>query len=701
MKEVSYFNRELSWLEFNSRVLGEAENPDNPLLERLKFLAISGSNLDEFFMVRVATIKRQIRRGGEIDCPSGISALEVCDQIREMVLSMISRQYNCLNDQLLPGLQEERLCYIDRTGYTDEQAKYTARIFSTEIVHTLTPMRITDEEPFPFTANLRQHILFTLENTGRALVQIPPILKRVYWLPAGEETSCFTFLEDIILYNAGALFPGYTIADSTIFRITRDADLSVDEERDEDFLDAMSEVIQERKQSRSIRLSVSYGESDLTGYLMQTLGLSEEDCYSHPGPLNLGDFMGLAGTAGFDALRYPPWTPVPSPTVPDEEPLWDSLKQRDILLHHPYESFEPVVRLLNDAAADPNVLAIKATLYRTSGNSPVVKALQKAAENGKQVTALVELKARFDEERNIEWALQLERAGVIVVYGIAHLKVHAKALLIVRREPAGIQRYVHLATGNYNEKTAELYTDIGLLSAEGMLTYEVSLFFNAITGYSSTQPLNLLAMAPASLKNKILELIRREADRSTKENPGLIMAKLNSLADTDIIKGLYKASRAGVKIMLNVRGICMLVPGRKKMSSRISVVSIVGRFLEHSRIFYFSNGGQEEVYLSSADWMPRNLDRRVELMFPIQQERVKKRVIGLLQTYFRDTDNAHLLLENGTYEKKSPKQGESPFSAQSHFQNRALKADPRKGSSIGKEFTVRRTPPGQPKDQSP
>jgi polyphosphate kinase len=474
--------------------------------------------------------------------------------------------------------------------------------------------------------------------------------------------------------------------------VTRDADLGVDEERDEDFLEAMEQVLESREHSRAVRLSVTTdGGGSLAEFLRGKLGLEQSQVYEVPGPLDLGALMELAQTPGFDHLRHDPWIPRRPAPLSGEEELWDVLKRQDVLLHLPYESFEPVARLVQDAARDPGVLAIKMTLYRTSGDSPIVQALEEAADNGKQVMALVELKARFDEERNIQWAQRLERAGVVVVYGIAELKVHAKALMIIRREESGIIRYVHLGTGNYNDKTAKLYTDLGLFTTNRDLAYEVGLFFNAITGYSAIPALNKICISPTAMKGRIIQLIEREAMRSTPDDPGLIMAKMNSLSHPDVIEALYRASQQGVRIRLNVRGICMLVPGVPGRSDNIRVVSIVDRFLEHARIFYFRNGGAEEIYLSSADWMPRNLDRRVELLFPLQNRTLLKRTRQILEAFFRDNVKARVLQPDGSYTRLKPENDEA-FRVQQYFAEQARIAADAEEPANRKEFDVRRRP---------
>lgn len=708
-----FFNRELSWIEFNARVLNEGLREDTKPLDRLKFLSIVSSNFDEFFMVRVATLKRQLQRGNMVSCPSGLSPSEQLESIRKRVLQLHSRQYTCLKREIFPALDEVGLVRLRPGRYSIEQHNFVSNYFETEVFPTVTPIRAEDGK-IPMSRNLSLMLAFLLrrrsstegekdagifsrddmvEGDGPFLVilEIPPSMDRILYLPGEDDTSPFTLLDDVILANAGMLFPGFAITDSIQFRITRDADLSVDEERDEDFLEAMELVLIDRQQSSPVRLEVRAGSETLKDRLMQVYGVSADDVYEFQGPLDLKALMPLSGISGFEALRERSWKGVWNVELPDDEPLWEDIAKRDLLLHHPYEVFDPVVRLLNDAADDPNVLAIKMTLYRTSGTSPIIQSLARAAENGKQVTALVELKARFDEEQNIEWAQRLERAGVIVIFGIARLKVHAKACLIIRKEAGGIRKYLHLGTGNYNEKTAGLYTDFSLLTADENLTLEATLFFNAITGYSTVPELTSLYMAPISLKDKILSLISREIERNSDTQAGRIMAKLNSLADPDVIEALYEASMAGVKIDLNVRGICMLKPGVKSLSENIRVVSIVDRYLEHSRVFYFHNGGDSEVFLSSADWMPRNLERRVELMFPVLQPDLKKRVIGALEVFFADTCHSYELQADGSYTEPSNTDG--GIRAQDRFRVLAEEraADP-DGDDI-KEFVVRRNPP--------
>ena len=699
-----FFNRELSWLEFNRRVLEEAMDPSVPLLERLKFLCIVSSNFDEFFQIRVAYVKRQILSGNQVNCPSGLRPSEQLDRIRKEVREIVDLQYRTLYEEILPGLASHGIRYLKPTEWDLKHLEYIETLFERELFPVLTPVRVSPGPSFPAIRNLRLYIAYLLQkepgvedgeegNERIALIQVPESFPRIVYLPSEEDKIAFTVLEYVIQKYGERLFPGYQVRDSFVFRVTRDADLGVDEERDDDFIDAMVEVLAQREQSPAVRLSCVKGSERLRDSIAAMVDLGLPDVYEIPGPLDLGSLMSLVSLSGFESLRDVPWNPLPSPSLPEDEPYWSVLSRTDVLLHHPYESFHHVVTFLNQAATDPDVLSIKITLYRTSFDSPIIQALEQAVRNKKQVTALVELKARFDEERNIEWASRLEKAGVIVIYGVAHLKVHAKALLVVRREGNTVRRYAHLSTGNYNEKTARLYTDIGLLTSREDITYELALFFNAVTGYSAIPNLRRLAMAPTGLKGRLLTLIEREIARTTKESPGLIMAKMNSLADTDIISALYRASQAGVRVLLNVRGICMLVPGVEGLSDRITVVRIVDRFLEHSRIFYFQNGGSEEVYCASADWMNRNLERRIELMFPIDQRELRKRLIQLLKLYFKDNQKASLLLPSGKYARKKPEKGD-PFIRAQHVLYHEMVALSRNSDKIEKkEFLVRRKQP--------
>ena len=653
-------------------------------------------------MIRYASLKRLERKKKNHVCPSGISLNELLNRIHERIKELVTIQYAALTEQILPGLREAGMYFLRPGMYSATQSKFVLNLFQNEIFSVLTPVKVIEGKRFPLAGNKRLYAAFELlpfnEAAGEreskvAVLQIPPSLDRLIILPDDEGRICFSLLEDILLSNAGLLFPGFAVQSAVLFRVTRDADLGVDEERDEDFLEAMEEVIVNREHSAPVRIEISDdGSPALRSRLVRLLHLQPEGVYSIHGPLDLHVFWGLVELPGFDRLRFEPWRHQIPVQLSNESDLWDLIGRQDVLLHHPYDSFEPVIRLISEAAHDPKVLAIKMTLYRTSGSSPIVKALEEAAENGKQVTVLVELKARFDEERNISWAQRLERAGGIVVYGIAKLKVHAKALLVVRREVNGIKRYVHLSTGNYNDKTARLYTDIGIFTSKEDITYETSLFFNAITGYASVPVLRKLTMAPIALKDRIISLIDREAERSSPDRPGIIMAKMNALADIDVIRALYHAAKRGTQIFLNIRGVCMLMPGIEGVSDSIHVVSIIDRYLEHSRILYFLNGGDEEVYLSSADWMSRNLERRVELMFPVEQDDLKHRITNALKIFFQDNRNAYLLRQDGRYLRLSA-DTETSLRAQAVFQEKAAVRADDNVSVPGKDFNVRRKPP--------
>jgi len=521
-----YINRDLSWIDFNARVLAEGLRADLPPLDRLKFLAIVSSNFDEFFMVRIAAIKRAQRAGAGVD-PSGLSPEEQLREAARRIRSIVQRQYAGLTAEVLPALARAGLELVRPGSYSTVQMHFLESLFLREVYPTLTPLRVEDDADFPTIGNLRMHAAFLLTNqdiqaeppTAKdciAVVQIPAALERIIWLPGEEDGKTrWALLDDVVLTWGYRLFAGYTVKEALLFKVTRDADFSVEEERDEDFIEAMAEVLVSREKSRPVRLSFSADSTRLRDELATRLGLAGDDCYEMPGPIDLRTLLELVSVKGFEQLREEPWKNCWPATLPEDEPLWDRIRQGDVMLHLPYQSFEPVIRLLQDAATDPQVLSIKMTLYRTSGDSPVVQALELAARNGKHVTVLVELKARFDEERNISWANRLEEAGVIVVYGIARLKVHAKACLIVRRESDGVRRYVHLSTGNYNDKTARLYGDIGIITANEDLAYDANLFFNMITGYSAIQSMRKLVVAPMNLKHRLIELIDREAQRSS------------------------------------------------------------------------------------------------------------------------------------------------------------------------------------------
>lgn len=654
-----YINRELSWLEFNDRVLREGLNVDLPLLERAKFLAIVSSNLDEFFMVRVAGLMQQRAAKVRRRDFSGLSASAQLARISERAHAMIAEQSEGIA-AVLEALEEEGIRVLFPERWTDEHREHARQHFIKEILPILTPLAVQDLDPAPLLPGLQLCVAVLLrrgesklaasERRRIAVVPVPTQLKRFVPLPA-EDGVRFALLEDVIASNAELAFPGCDVLEATCFRITRDADVDVRDDDAGDLLHAIEEAVLARRRRAAVRLEIAAGANHrVRKWLTDWLAVRSEDIYEIDGMIDATALWQLVGLEGFDKLRTPDWVPQPPRDLIGCDDLWEAVQDHDILLFHPYESFDPVVQLLEQAAVDPSVLAIKQTLYRTSGDSPIVRALARAGQSGKEVTVLVELKARFDEARNVNWARRLEDAGCHVIYGIANYKTHSKALMIVRRESGRIRRYVHLATGNYNDKTARLYSDLGLLTCDRDVATDVASFFNLLTGYSETVGWSKLTIAPTGLRQRFLDLIAREVQVSTPDRPGLIMAKVNSLQDADIIRALYKASQAGVKILLNVRGICCLRPGLKGISDNIEVTSIIDRFLEHSRIFYFRNGGHEEVYLGSADWMRRNLSRRLEIVFPIVDRNLRRRAIDILETYLADNVKARRLLSNGTYE---------------------------------------------------
>lgn len=701
--DYDLFNRELSWIEFNRRVLDEARQGSNPVMERIKFLAIVSSNFDEFFMVRIPSLRRAIKAGDVGRSKASEPPSETLRRVHEACRRTYAEQYQLWSQQL-GQLSDHGLRQVTPLDYSQEHLSFVREFYQKELFNVLSPVKVEEKRPFPFTGNLRMNLAFLIEplkavpgdeNEPKMIVlEIPPYLSRIVWLPETRGGRSFTFIEDVVATLAEQLVPGYKLIDKLAFRITRDADIPVDEEKEEDFVDAMNKILRSRLHSNPMRLEVQGGGEDLRRRLAAALDVEPSLIYSFNGPLNLKDLFALAGVPGFDHLRSPLWNSRRS--LPDDEDIWDLVRQEDRLLFHPYESFSPLVRLLTEAAIDPNVLSIRMTLYRTSGESPIVQALAKAAYEGKQVTVLVELKARFDEEQNLGWAQTLEQAGGIVIYGVAGLKVHAKACLIVRRESDGIRRYAHLGTGNYNEKTARLYSDFGLLTARPDYTHEVAQFFNAITGYSAISRMRHLIMAPHYLKGKLLSLIDGLTRQAKLGVPCRILAKMNSLADEDVIKALYRASEAGVEIRLNVRGICMLVPG-KAFSRNIQVVSIVDRFLEHARVFVFRAGETEDVYLSSADWMFRNLERRVELMFPILSPNHKETIVEALGVWFADNVKAHVLQPDGVWLRRIPGLTDSGVldeerRAQEIFHNRIEAEREIDRKAVKHDLVVRRRP---------
>ena len=742
-------SRDLSWVDFNERVLNEGLREELPLLERFRFLSIVSSNFDEFFMVRVAALKRVLNSEKQMAAdPSGLTHAQQLKAICEKVHSILNRQYECLSRDIFPGLAKNGLSLLRPDAWSVPQLDFLNSFFLAQIYPVLTPLRLEDGKPMPFIESRSLNAAFLLEHEPqpshtakrdgegsppdnpdaallggaeapggtppkelKVIVPLPSVIDRIIWLPDfnnmtandEKETLRLALLEDVIVTWGAYLFPGFRVRESMMFKINRDADFSVDEQRDEDFIEAMVEVLEGRGRSDVIRMVYSPGSEKLRDELAQRFSLESEYMYKVDGPINPVDFMELANVAGLEGLSEKPWKIYPSVDFSEETPIWDRISQGDCMLHLPYQSFDPVVRFFQEAASDPQVISIRTALYRTGGAipgtgassssySPIVRALEQAALNGKHVTAVVELKARFDEERNISWANRLEKAGVIVVYGLSHLKVHSKISMVLRRENDRIKRYVHLSTGNYNDRTAKYYEDICLFTCREDIAYDAGLIFNMLTGYSSVQTMMRLAIAPTGLKRRFLDLIEREASRAKNKYPSRIMVKMNSLTDVDIIKALYEASCAGVKISLCIRGVCTLIPGIAGVSENIRVISVIDHYLEHSRIYYFSNGGAEEIYLSSADWMTRNLEKRVEILFPIQDEKLGAQLRDVLGGYFRDNCQASFLDKNGAWTYLTPQEGEKPFRVQKEMLSSAAQASEKSGP-VKLEYTVRRSPP--------
>ena len=691
-----FLNRELSWLEFNQRVLDEAADPSVPPLDRLKFLAITGSNLDEFFMVRVGGLQMladEGRVGRTPDSeepaagpppgtdPAGMTPEDQLAAIADRCAKLVADQYALL-EELEADLADHGFVRLRPEELDTAQAAALENVFREALDGVLTPVGVTGPDDFPLVETGAVCVLVrlapaaagggegvgviksaanALADGGPRFAVIPCGRAAPRWLALpsarsgpGEGGRGFAFLpvEDAVAHLAGRFFAGQQVDEAVAFRVTRNADLAIREDQAGDLLRQMRRVLEKRREGDCVRLELAAAASDAaTAFLTACVGADARDVYRAPGPVDLGAFMKVTGAAGFDDLRAPDWPPQPPPLLDKTEPAFDVLSVRDVLLYHPYDGYEPVVRFVEEAAADPDVLAIKQTLYRTSSDSRIVAALKTAARAGKSVAAVVELKARFDEARNIEWARDLEKAGVQVIYGVRGLKTHAKMLLVVRREPHGVQRYAHFGTGNYNESTSRIYSDASLMTADDDLTADAVSFFNAITGYSQPQAFRELDAAPIGLRERVEELIDAEADRARQGLPAELDAKMNSLVDPSIIERLYGAGAAGVKIRLNVRGICCLRPGVKGLSENIKVVSVIDRFLEHARAFRFHHGGDELVYISSADWMPRNLDRRIELLIPVKDEKLKTRLGDILSLYFRDNVKARELRADGTWRR--------------------------------------------------
>lgn len=675
LEPSNYWNRELSWVLFNKRVLHEARDKQNPLWERLKFLSITASNLDEFFMVRVASLKDMVNARYTKKDIAGMTPSEQLEHLNKATHELVNMQYSTYNRSLCPLLLQNGLQIISRhEDLTREQGEYVDRFFQENVYPVLTPMAVDSSRPFPLIRNKTLNIGALISDRKKekkevefATVQVPGVLPRVIQVPCKGDKQAVILLEEVIERNISRLFLNYDIVCTYPFRIMRNADLTIEEDEAEDLLKEIEKQIKKRQWGQVIRLEVvERMDRKLLKILKDELQVEEEDIYYIDGPLDLTVCMKLYGLEGFEKYKDSRHEPQPVPEIQEGEDIFSCIRKQDIFMHHPYQTFKPVVDFIRQASADKEVLAIKQTLYRVSGNSPIIAALAQAAENGKQVTVLVELKARFDEENNIVWARKLEQAGCHVIYGLVGLKTHSKITLVVRKEEDGIRRYVHLGTGNYNDATAKLYTDVGLFTCKEAFGEDATAVFNMLSGYSEPLSWNKLSVAPLWLKDKFLYLIEREKEHAIKGEPARIIAKMNSLCDKDVIAALYEASYNGVKIDLIVRGICCLKVGISGISENIHVRSIVGQFLEHSRIFYFENGGKEEIYCSSADWMPRNLERRVELLFPIEEPELKKKAYHILEGELRDTIKASIMLPDGTYEKVD-RRGKEAYSSQDAF----------------------------------
>ena len=654
-KKENFLNRELSWLKFNQRVLEEANDPGKPLLERLRFVAIASSNLDEFFMIRVAGLKQQVESGIEKKDAAGLNAREQLKFISADVRKMVRLQYWYLK-KILGSMQDHNIYLDDVSSLSVSGQKWVESYFYNSIYPLLTPLTVNAMHPFPWLANRSLNLALSLQKVNGeikiAILPVPSVLPRIIEVPDQGVGKQFVLLEDIIKMHCPHLFCGYNIKDIVPFRITRNSDLLIDGEGAEDLLAEVEKYLRQRKRGEAVRLEIGKTKKPLLKeFLLGIFNMDEQELYEINGPVDVSCFMNMIDLPGFDDLRYEPIRPQIPSELKDAEAIFDVISKNDILLHHPYESFTPVVNFIHQAAIDPKVLAIKQTLYRVGGNSPIVHALAQAAENGKQVTVVVEVRARFDEENNILWARRLEEAGCHVIYGLLGFKIHAKMALIIRQEETRIKRYVHMGTGNYNDITARMYCDMSLFTADEKIGADASDFFNMLLGYSESPSLEKLIVAPVGLRECLKEMIDQEIALSQSGKGGHIIAKMNSLLDKDIILKLYEASTKGVKIELIVRGICALIPGLEHVSQNITVRSIVGRFLEHHRILYFANGGKEKMYLSSADWMHRNLSERVELLFPVENQEIVERIKITLCVMLQDNRKAYIMKNDGTYRR--------------------------------------------------
>jgi polyphosphate kinase len=673
----NFINRELSWLEFNRRVLEEAQDPSQPLIERVKFLCIVSSNLDEFFEIRVAGIKQQIESETSDVAADGLSPTETFNQIQRLAHELVATQYELWNKELLPALAKNGIRIRDVTQLSARRAAWARKYFQEEVFPMLTPLAVDASHPFPELLNKSHNLLVRAKTKRRgepllAIVQVPRVIPRMILMPRGQgegEPWDYIYLASLIKQHIAELFSGLIIDGVHAFRVTRNSDLYIDDEEAENLLRTIEHELRRSSKGDAVRLEVEADcPKDFTELLLEFFDLTEADVYKLNGPLSMTHLTPLLTNDAFANLKDRPFQPGRDPALPPHADMFEVMRRQDVLLHHPYDSFDPIVDLVEEAARDPQVLAVKITLYRTSGDSPIVEALIDAANAGKQVTAIVELRARFDEAANIQWARRLEEAGAHVIYGVVGLKTHCKAMLIVRRDTDQIRRYVHLGTGNYHQRTARIYTDFSLLTADPALTEEVAIVFNTLTGLAGYPGLKKLMVAPFDMKQRLIAKIERERDNARAGKPARIMAKLNSLVDQEIIEKLYEASSAEVTIDLIVRGICCLRPKLPGLSDYIRVVSIVGRFLEHSRIYYFENAGQPEVYLSSADWMPRNFLRRVEVAFPIETPPLRDNIINdVLPRFLNDRVKSRELQPDGSYRRLRPEGPEPRAQAQWHF----------------------------------
>ena len=703
----NFINRELSWLEFNRRVLEEAQDATQPLMERVKFLNIFSTNLDEFFEIRVAGIKQQIDSGSTDVGPDDLLPTEVFQAITKTVHELVAAQYELWNQNIVPLLASNGIHFHKVSALSPEQAEWAHQYFRTEVFPVLTPLAVDASHPFPQVLNKSHNLMVRARRPGDeeplyAIVQVPRVAPRVISLPRQSETDPweYIFLSDLVKEHLDELFPGLELEGIHGFRLTRNGDLYIDDEEADNLLRTIEQELRRRNKGNAVRLEVKADcPRDFQLLLLERFNLTDADLYILDGPISMTNLSRLLSNEAFAKLKDRPFFPAHTPSLPTGGDAWERLRHEDILLHHPYEPFEDLVNLIEQAARDPQVLAIKMTLYRTSGDSPIVAALGEAAANGKQVTAIVELKARFDEANNIQWARKLEDAGVHVVYGVVGLKTHCKMFLIVRRDEDRIRQYVHLSTGNYHPSTARIYTDLGLLTTNPKLTEEVATLFNTLTGLAEYPGFKKLMVSPFDLAARFKALIERERDHALNGKPARIIAKLNSLVDETLIVALYEASCAGVKIDLIVRGICCLRPGIPGVSENIRVVSIVGRFLEHSRIFYFANNGHPVIHLGSADWMPRNLYRRVEIAFPIESPALRKVILlEILPAYLNDRVKARELQPDGTYIRLKPKPGEEHSQAQLFFREQARKRNSAAPSCTisDHEHMLRLTPAAKP-----